>query len=234
MGLTTPRGPLGGLQRAGWFAEKVPNDLTYVEPHARRVVAVRRGKVVIDTEQALLVHRPGRHLTWVFPESEVGDLPREPERDAPGFVRVPWDAADEWFEEGRPIRSPYPPNPYHRVDCRPTTRRLTVSIGNLLLVDTDDTTIVFETTFEPRLYVSPSLVRTDLLRPSSTTSWCNYKGQATYWSALLGDQVVDDVAWSYEEPVDESAAIAGFMSFDGDKVQLAADLPVGWRAGRNG
>ena len=54
---------------------------------------------------------------------------------------------------------PLPPNPYHRVDCRPTRRALHVAVDGTTLVDTDDTVIVFETALEPRHYVDPSLVR---------------------------------------------------------------------------
>ena len=44
--------------------------------------------------------------------------------------------------------------------------------------------VVFETALAPVLYVDPSHVRTDLLRRSDTSSYCNYKGYATYWSAV--------------------------------------------------
>src|SRR3954470_2560989 len=80
---------------------------------------------VIDTERAMLVHRPGQVLSFAFPADEVDGLPTEPEEEAPGYVRGPWDAGDAWVEEGRELVH-YPPNPYHRVDCRPTTRRLRV------------------------------------------------------------------------------------------------------------
>lgn len=93
------------------------------------------------------------------------------------------------------------------------------------LVDTDDTVIVFETTLEPPLYVSPTLVRTDLLRQTTTSSYCNYKGVATYWSAVIDDVVVEDVAWSYEDPPPESLPIAGHLSFDIGKCTVVADLP---------
>jgi uncharacterized protein (DUF427 family) len=94
------------------------------------------------------------------------------------------------------------------------------------LVDTDQTVIVFETALEPRLYVDPSLVRTDLLRRTETSSYCNYKGAATYWAAVVGDTVVDDVAWSYEAPLPESVAIKGCLSFDDGRVDVFAELPV--------
>ncbi len=130
-----------------------------------------------------------------------------------------------WMEEGRRLVH-YPPNPYHRVDCRPTDRGLRVTVGGEVLVDTTDTMIVFETALEPRLYVAPSLVRTELLQRSETTSYCNYKGYATYWSAVLGDGVVADVAWSYEEPLPETSPIRGYFSFDADKAEIVAELPA--------
>ena len=59
-----------------------------------------------------------------------------PSREAPGYVHVAWDAVDTWLEEGRKLVH-YPPNPYHRVDCRPTNRALRVVVAGTTLVDTD-------------------------------------------------------------------------------------------------
>jgi uncharacterized protein (DUF427 family) len=223
MTLVAGRGPLGS-DPAGRFSPPVPDGVVYIEPHPRRVQAVRDGRLVIDTERALMVHRRDHPLSYVFPVDEVGDLPTEPEPEAPGFVHVPWDAVDIWLEEGRKLVH-YPPNPYHRVDCRPTKRRLRVSVRGATLVDTDDTVILFETALDPRLYVDPLHVRTDLLRRSETTSYCNYKGFATYWTAVLDDLIVDDVAWSYEDPFPESLPIKGIYSFDSTRVEVTAELP---------
>ena len=223
MSLVAGRGPFG-QDPAGWFSPPVPNPVVFVEPHPRRIQALVDGQPVIDTERALMVHRLGQPLSYVFPADDVEGLPQEPEPEAPGFVRVPWDAVDAWLEEGR-LLVHYPPNPYHRVDCRPTTRGLRVSVAGVVLVDTTDTTIVFETSLDPRLYVAPALVRAELLRPSETTSYCNYKGTATYWTAVVGDTVVDDVAWSYEDPLPETTQIKGFLSFDPTRCEVIAELP---------
>jgi uncharacterized protein (DUF427 family) len=223
MSLVSGRGPLSN-EPAGWFSPPLPADVVYVEPHPRRVQAVRGGRIVIDTERALLVHRRNHPLSYAFRADEVHDLPSEPVSEAPGFVHVPWDAADTWTEEGRELVH-YPPNPYHRIDCRPTRRRLHVEVAGTTLVDTDDTVIVFETALEPRLYVEPSHVRTDLLRQTNTSTYCNYKGVATYWSALIGDAKVEDVAWSYQNPPPESLPIKGFFSFDTTRAEIVAELP---------
>lgn len=223
MTLVAGRGPLSS-DPAGRFCP--PADLgVYIEPHPRRVQAFLDGRAVIDTERALLVHRRGCPLSYAFPADEVRDLPTEPEPEAPGFVHVPWDGVDTWLEEGRKLVH-YPPNPYHRVDCRPTKRRLRVSVAGTTLVDTHDTVIVFETALQPRLYVDPAQVRTDLLRRTETSSYCNYKGFATYWAVVHDEGVTDDIAWSYEDPPPESLPIKGFLSFDEARVDVLADLPV--------
>ena len=224
MSLTAARGPLGA-HPAGRFSQPMPARVVFVEPHARRVVAVKDDATVLDTEDVLLVHRVGHALSYTFKQADVGVLPHEPEPEAPGYVRVPWDAVDAWFEEGRRLVH-YPPNPYHRVDCRPTQRRLTVTVGDVTLVDTDDTIILFETSLAPRLYVAPRHVRTDLLVASDTTTYCNYKGHTTYWNAVIDGAVFADVAWTYDDPLPESLPIKGCFSFETEHAHVTAQVPI--------
>jgi uncharacterized protein (DUF427 family) len=62
-----------------------------------------------------------------------------------------------------------------------------------------------------------------LLEPTQTVSHCPYKGEAEYWSLVIGDQLVPDVAWSYRTPLPESQKIAGLISFFTEKVDLYVD-----------
>ena len=211
MSLTTGRGPLSGDPQ-GWFNRPVPEGIVYVEPFHRRVRGVVGDQTVVDSERVVLVHRPGRPPTYAFPADDVGDIAAEPEPEATGYVAVPWDAVDQWLEEEEHV-SGHPRNPYHRVDCIRTSRRLRVAIGGELLVDTTDTTGVYETALGPRLYVRKELVRMDLLVRSETTSYCPYKGTASYWTATVGDTVIPDLAWSYEDPYPECLPIRGQLSF---------------------
>ena len=61
---------------------------------------------------------------------------------------------------------------------------------------------------------------------SDTASYCNYKGDATYWSAVIGDTVVEDVTWSYEDPPPETLPIKGYLSFDAARADVLAELPA--------
>ena len=69
----------------------------------------------------------------------------------------------------------------------------------------------------------------DLLVPSQTTSYCPYKGHASYWTARIGNVSVPDVAWSYDEPHPESAPIAGLLSFYADRTRCTQDV-LAWFA----
>jgi uncharacterized protein (DUF427 family) len=198
--------------------------VVYVEPFRRRVRGVVGGETVVDSERVLLVHRAGEPPFYVFPADDVHDVAFDTEPEAPGNVRVAWDAVDAWYEEDEQVFL-HPRNPYHRIDCVRTSRHLHVEVAGEVLVDTTGTIVLYETALEPRLYVGRDDVRMDLLVPSSTTTYCPYKGTASHWSAVIGDTVVEDVAWSYEDPLPESSAIRGLLSFYDTKATVVHDVP---------
>jgi uncharacterized protein (DUF427 family) len=213
--LTTGRAPLSS-HPAGRFEPPVASGAggaVYVEPFLRRVRAVVAGRTVIDSERVLLVHRTGQPPTYAFPKGDVRDVAASAEPAATGYVQVPWDAATAWYEEEEEVFGGHPRNPYHRIDCVRAQRRLRVEVASLVLVDTTDVICLYETSRAPQLYVRREAVRMDLLSRSPTTSYCPYKGTASYWTATINGQVVPDVAWSYDEPRPESAPIAGLLSF---------------------
>jgi uncharacterized protein (DUF427 family) len=236
--LTTGRGPLSG-NPAGRFNVPVPDHVVYVEPFPRRVRGVVAGRTVVDSDRVLLVHRPGEPPRCAFPATDVTGVTgvaegtgaagvegivAEPVPEAPGHVHVPWRSVEAWYEEDERMLG-HPRNPYHRVDCVRTSRRLHVEVAGVALVDTRETLGVYETALEPRLYVARDHVRMDLLVASPTTSYCPYKGTASYWSALVGGAIVEDVAWCYEDPLPESLPLGGLLSFDGTRATVTHDLP---------
>ncbi len=224
MSLTTGRGPLS-RNPAGWFSAPVPESVVYVEPFQRRVRGFLGDSAVVDSERVVLVHRPGEPPSYAFPREDVHGVAAEIEADVPGYVRVPWPSVDEWFEEAERVQS-HPRNPYHRIDCLKSTRRLQVEVGDQVLVDTDDTIVLYETALDPKLYVRRSLVRFDLLRPSATTTYCPCKGTASHWRAEVGGRRIEDVAWSYEDPVPEALPIAGMISFYASRASVSHNVPA--------
>ena len=66
----------------------------------------------------------------------------------------------------------------------------------------------------------------DLLTSSPSTTWCSYKGHASWWTAVVDGVTFADIAWSYEEPLAESATLGGMLSFDEAVADVSADLPA--------
>lgn len=64
-------------------------------------------------------------------------------------------------------------------------------------------------------YFPASSVRPGLLSKTATKSQCGYKGTATYYTLTAGGKSNEDCAWSYDEPLEGAARIAGMVAFWG-------------------
>lgn len=111
----------------------------------------------------------------------------------------------------------YPRPP--RVD--PVPERIRVVAGGRVIADSRRAMRVLETAGAPVYYLPREDVRMELLRPSASSSQCEWKGTASYWS-LAGDGLnVDDIAWSYERPSRGFEAITGHLAFYAARVDEA-------------
>lgn len=131
-----------------------------------------------------------------------------------GFGCMYWEKADAWYEEDQEVLG-HLRDPYARVDILRSSRRTVVRAGGEVVAESDDPTLLYETTLPVRVYLRRDELRADL-RPSDKTTICPYKGTASYWS-LDGLQ---DAVWSYEDPLPEARAIAGLVSFIGEGVEV--------------
>lgn len=58
------------------------------------------------------------------------------------------------------------------------------------------------------------------LDASETSSFCPYKGQASYFHIAAKSGRIRDAGWSYEAPKPDAARIAGHIAFYADRVTL--------------
>ena len=103
----------------------------------------------------------------------------------------------------------------------PVARRVRVELAGLVIADTTRALRVCETAGPPCYYLPQGDIRMDLLRPSSRSSYCEWKGTATYWTARAGPRVVEDAAWSYPEPSPGFEAIRDHLAFYAGRVDAA-------------
>jgi uncharacterized protein (DUF427 family) len=111
----------------------------------------------------------------------------------------------------------------HQVTITPAGRHVEVFVGGEKLASSGRAVVLAETGLPDRYYLPAQDVRTDLLRPTSTTSTCPYKGAATYWSVEAGGEVHEDLVWSYADPIPAAAGIAGLLCF---WIERGAELTV--------
>lgn len=84
--------------------------------------------------------------------------------------------------------------------------------GESLLASSRGTQRVLETASPPTYYLPPDSVDWSQLVQTQGSSFCEWKGAATYW-ALTNNPGGPVVGWSYESPSDSFAAITGYLSF---------------------
>jgi uncharacterized protein (DUF427 family) len=66
---------------------------------------------------------------------------------------------------------------------------------------------------EGNVYFPPESVKVDLLRPSDTHTVCDWKGTASYYDVVVGEQVNRDAAWYYPDTLDAAKNVEGYVAF---------------------
>ncbi|RDA88637.1 hypothetical protein CP532_5837 [Ophiocordyceps camponoti-leonardi (nom. inval.)] len=141
------------------------------------------------------------------------------------LARLEFGAMDQWLEEDVPIYV-HPKDPYKRIDVLPSSRTIEVKIGNETVAKASSSVHLLETGLPARYYISPGAVDPALLRKSSLTTKCPYKGEAEYWHVVLAggkEEVVENVVWQYRIPTHESSGIAGLLCFYNERVDVFLD-----------
>ena len=144
----------------------------------------------------------------------AGFLPDDPELR--GHVVLDFPAFDAWQEEDEPI-SGHPRDPYHRIDVRASSRHVRVELEGTVLADSTRTRLLFETNLPVRFYF-PRADVAPMPRGTQHTH-CPYKGDASYWSP----EGRENLAWTYEQPLPDAAAIAGLVAFFDEAVDVIVE-----------
>ena len=72
---------------------------------------------------------------------------------------------------------------------------------------------VCETASPPGYYIPQADIEMACLEPSARTSFCEWKGVASYWSVRSGERIAKDAAWSYPEPDVGFEALRDWIAF---------------------
>lgn len=141
--------------------------------------------------------------------------------DLGNHITFVWDAMDAWFEEAEAILKPQ--DPYHRVDVRRAERNIRVEIDGVTVANTNTPFVLYETGLRPRFYIPEADVNFAVLTPSDTSTICQYKGIANYWSVTVRGTTHADIAWGYAAPYPSALPVKGTVCFYNEKVDTYID-----------
>jgi uncharacterized protein (DUF427 family) len=112
------------------------------------------------------------------------------------------------------------PGPDHSITVEPTNARVTVKIGDRVLADTSNALTLREADYPAVQYVPLADVDADAIRHTESHTYCPFKGEASYYTIVTDDGELEDAIWTYEQPYDAVAEIAGHAAFYPDRVEL--------------
>ncbi|CAA9554535.1 hypothetical protein AVDCRST_MAG81-120 [uncultured Synechococcales cyanobacterium] len=121
----------------------------------------------------------------------------------------------------------------------PSSEQIQVVFNGQTVADTRRAFRVLETSHPPVYYLPPEDIKMEYFSRTPRSSFCEFKGNATYWSIQVGERAALNVAWSYESPTPDFAAIRGYIAvypgrmdacyINGEQVQAqAGDFYGGW------
>jgi uncharacterized protein (DUF427 family) len=121
----------------------------------------------------------------------------------------------------RPVQEP---TVEHPITIDPTGARVVVRVNGEVVADTHDALQLQESTYPAVQYIPLKDVVQDRLARTDTSTYCPYKGDASYFSVTTAaGTTVEDVIWTYDEPHPAVAAIAGHVAFYPDKADVSVE-----------
>lgn len=116
-------------------------------------------------------------------------------------------------------------------------------LGGAVIAQTSTSYRICETSHPPTYYLPIASFADGVLRPVDGTTWCEWKGAASYFDLVTAERTISAGAWTYETPSDGYRDLVGHVaiypgkvdscSIDGETVQAQdGDFYGGWITSR--
>ena len=110
-------------------------------------------------------------------------------------------------------KSAWGENPDYRIDIETCDKPVRVVFNGETIADSQHTLLLQEQDHAPVYYFPREDVHMDRLKPTTKTTVCPFKGEASHWSLTVGGRHIEVAAWGYEDPFDEVNKIKGYIAF---------------------
>ena len=110
------------------------------------------------------------------------------------------------------------PGPDHPISIEANPSRVVVKVDGQVVADTRDALTLREAGYPPVQYIPRQHVDMAALTRSEHTTYCPYKGDASYYSIPAGGDRSLNAVWTYETPYEAMAQIKDYVAFYPDRV----------------
>jgi uncharacterized protein (DUF427 family) len=110
------------------------------------------------------------------------------------------------------------PGPDHPISIEANPSRVVVTVSGKVIADTLDALIPREASYPAVQYIPRRDVDMAALTRSEHTTYCPYKGDASYYSIPAGGDRSLNAVWTYENPFEAMAQIKDYVAFYPDRV----------------
>jgi uncharacterized protein (DUF427 family) len=117
------------------------------------------------------------------------------------------------------------PGREHTISIEANPLRVVVTVGGKVIADTRDALTLREASYEAVQYIPRRDVDMAALSRSEHTTYCPYKGDASYYSIPAGGERSHNAVWTYELPFDAVAQIKNYVAFYPDRVDEISERP---------
>ena len=117
------------------------------------------------------------------------------------------------------------PSPDHPITIELNPGRVVVILGDKVIADTGDALTLREASYPAVQYIPLKDVDMTVLEQSEHTSYCPYKGDASYFSIPAGGGRSVNAIWTYKSPYDAVAEIKDHVAFYPDRVDSIEETP---------
>lgn len=112
------------------------------------------------------------------------------------------------------------PSPEHPIDIERAGRRVTVKIDGKLIAQTENALELREAKYPAVFYIPRADVSMENLERSERTTYCPFKGDASYYGIPSLGERGKNAVWTYEKPYESVAQIAEHLAFYPDRVEI--------------
>jgi uncharacterized protein (DUF427 family) len=106
----------------------------------------------------------------------------------------------------------------HPISIETNPSRVVVTVGGKIIADTGNAVTLREASYPAVQYIPRRDVDMTALTRSKHTTYCPYKGNASYYSVPAGGDRSINAVWSYEAPFEAIAQIKDYLAFYPNRV----------------